>query len=384
MKRLSAWLTILGLLLFVTSPLYAQCGGTERWFVKVGTDPDAQNINLNTVVDTTIKDLNRLPQLRDRVPHGNNTLRLSEETTVYRVKGYLVLYKFEDDNDYHLVIADETLQYTKGGPGTNGLETGTSFIAEIPAPECVAGKKGDPAVPSQFDAQLREVRKKFEEKFPNGKDADQNLGNSVPVTITGILFYDRQHFQTGRAVNGVELHPILNISFDGGPGTITTPLTEEGSVSQLLANPGFESGISGWSGTVTDIDTYSDVSAHTGNYLAWMGGLGTSHTERLYQNVTIPSSARKATLSFWLHIETEETSPNQEYDKLYVQITNSSGTQPKLLKKFSNLDKSDDYKQWTFDISEFVGKDIQVSLKATEDSGKTTSFLLDDFVLTVQ
>src|SRR5207247_8134342 len=42
--------------------------------------------------------------------------------------------KDEDDGDYHLVITDDSLAHTPGGPGTNGLETGTSFIAEIPDP----------------------------------------------------------------------------------------------------------------------------------------------------------------------------------------------------------------------------------------------------------
>jgi hypothetical protein len=35
----------------------------------------------------------------------------------------------------------------------------------------------------------------------------------IPVTVTGIPFFDVFHGQTGIANNGIELHPILAIQF---------------------------------------------------------------------------------------------------------------------------------------------------------------------------
>jgi hypothetical protein len=35
----------------------------------------------------------------------------------------------------------------------------------------------------------------------------------VPVTVTGVGFFDRIHGQTGVAPNGIELHPVLDIQF---------------------------------------------------------------------------------------------------------------------------------------------------------------------------
>ena len=365
------------------SAAFAACGGTERWFVKVGTDPDAGLVQLNPLVSMTISGLNSLPKLQNTVPHGDNKFRLPEERVVYQVSGRLVVFKDEDDGDYHLVITDDSLNHTPGGPGTNGLETGTSFIAEIPDPECVAGKHGDPNTPSRFDAQLRDVRAKFEARFPGGAGADTDLGG-IPVTLVGIAFYDRAHLQTGRAINGIELHPLLDIQF----GTAVTPgVTSPPSgtaITQLLANPDFELGVSGWHGTLSDIGAFAGEPGRSGEKFAWMGGLGTAHTESLYQNVSIPASAQRATLSLWLNVATDETTTTNAYDKLYVQIRNQSGTVLKTLATYSNLEQATGYVQKTFDVSTYRGQNVQVFFRMVEDNGKATSFRLDDITLTIQ
>src|SRR2546425_3872025 len=290
------------LVVAVQSAAFGACGGTERWFVKVGTDPDAGLVQLNPIGSISVSDLNTLPKLQNTVPHGDNKFRLPEERVVYQVSGRLALFKDEDDGDYHLVITDDSVTYTPGGPGTNGLETGTSFIAEIPDPPCVPGKKGDPNVPSRFDAQLRDVRDKFEARFPGGKGADTNL-SGIPVTLTGIAFYDRPHNQTGRAINGIELHPLLDIQFaDTTQPFIVISPPVSGTVMQLIVNSDFELGVTGWQGTIDDIGAFQGEEARSGEKFAWIGGLGKAHTESLYQNVSIPSSGQSVTLSLWLNI----------------------------------------------------------------------------------
>ena len=359
------------------------CGATERWFVKVGTDPDANLVRLDQIVPNTVQGMNQLPQLRDNVPAGDHKFRLEAERVVYQVSGRLALFKDEDDGDYHLVITDDSLQYTPGGSGSDGLETGTSFIAEIPNPDCVAGKQGNPAVPSLFAAQLRDVRDKFEARFPGGAGADTNLGG-IPVTLVGITFYDRQHRQTGRAVNGIELHPLLDIRFDGtAPPGPAGPLVTDG-ITQLLANSGFEAGITAWSGTIDDIGQFEGQQAHLGSNFAWMGGLGKAHSESLYQNVTIAPAAHSVTLSFWLRIVTDESTTTNAYDKLYVQIRDKDGKVLSTLATYSNLNRTTGWEQKTFDLAAYSGRSVQVFFKLIEDQGKATSFQLDDVTLTIQ
>ncbi len=380
----------LGIVLFVwsinaTAQPAQKCGGTERWFVKTGIDPDAPNVDLNNVVPITVEDLNKLPSLRDQVRSGDNQLRLPEETVVYRVAGRIVMFKHEADGDYHLVITNDSLNYTPGGDGTDGMETGTSFIAEIPDPNCVAGKKGPSDAKSQWQDRLKAVRDQFEARF-SIQDANKNLGG-IPVTLTGVLFYDRQHLQVGRAVNGAELHPLLDISFDNTTSPISSPTitsTNNDNLTQLLANPGFEEGVTGWSGTIDDIGTYQSERAHGGGYFAWMGGTGSAHSESLYQSVTIPSYEKKATLALWLSIQTEETAKTKAHDKLYLQIKDKNGHVLKNLETFSDLNKNDDYERHEYDLSPYIGQDITVFLKASENEGRATSFKVDDITLTVQ
>ncbi len=385
MKKINIAFAALIVFSVVNLSAYSQprCGGTERWYVKTGIDNDASLVDINNAVPITIDGLNKLPSLRDAVPGGDNQTRLKEERVVYQVTGRLVLFKHEKDSDYHLVITDDSLQYTPGGDGTDGQETGTSFIAEIPNPDCAAGKKGPASARSLWDAKLKAVKDKFEARFTGGQPADTNLGG-IPVKLTGVLFYDRQHFQTGRALNGAELHPLLDISFDQVETGPTTTIVAPSIGGQLLANPGFEEGVTGWSGTVNDIGSYENESAHSGGYFAWMGGLGTSHTESLYQNVSIPSSANKATLSFWIGIQTQETTKTKENDKLYVQIRDKDSHVLKTLEKFSNLNKNGDYEKHDYTLTDYIGQDIQVFLKVTEDNAKATSFKIDDFALTIQ
>ena len=170
----------------------------------------------------------------------------------------------------------------------------------------------------------------------------------------------------------------------------TSPLVVEKAVApadegpvQLLTNPGFEEGASGWSSTVHDFAVHSSGAAHRGNYLAWMGGFGERNSETLSQDVSIPADARHVTFSFWVNIDTDETS-RRAYDKLYVQVRTPEGRVLRTLATYSNLNRTRGYVQKTFDVSRYAGQDVEMCLKVVEDSRKQSSFFLDDVTLTVQ
>lgn len=156
-----------------------------------------------------------------------------------------------------------------------------------------------------------------------------------------------------------------------------------GTTTQLLANPGFESGAVSWTATSGVITNSTSEAAHTGSWKAWLDGYGTTHTDTLMQQVTIPANATAATLAFWLHIDSAETSTTTAFDKLTVQIRNSSGTVLSTLATFSNLNKATGYQQHSFDLLSFKGQTIQVFFTGAEDSTLQTSFVLDDFTLNV-
>ncbi len=223
MKRLTTWANVSLLSLFglLTNPLpiHAQCGGTERWAVKVGTDPGASNVDLTSRSSMNLLDLIAIPEPQ-RPPAHDNTTRLDAETHVFVVRARLVKFKFEaNDNDYHLVITDDTLNFTKGGAAPPSRH---SFVAEIPDPNCIAGTQGSPSAQSLFIDGIRNARNELAAQFPNIDTSGQfNDAGGIPVEIVGVGFFDFPHKQVGRAPNNIEIHPVLDIRFNPSPGTFT-------------------------------------------------------------------------------------------------------------------------------------------------------------------
>ncbi|HEX7708238.1 MAG TPA: S8 family serine peptidase [Thermoanaerobaculia bacterium] len=157
-----------------------------------------------------------------------------------------------------------------------------------------------------------------------------------------------------------------------------------GSTSQLLSNPGFESGNNGaWTITSGVITNSTSRTPQAGSWYAWLCGYGKSTTDYAYQQVTIPSGATAATLSFYLKIDSAETTTTTAYDNLSVQVLNSSGSVLATLATYSNLNKSSSYSQQSFNLLAYKGQTIRIRFNATEDSSLQTSFLVDSTALTV-
>jgi hypothetical protein len=160
----------------------AACG-VERWHVKTGTDPQAVALSL-TPVPATVTTLAAMPAPAvlpsdARIPPA--------ETTVYQVPATLTGVKLEADSDYHLILS----------------AAGHTMIAEIPDPACVGSSS--PLLPG-----IELARTEMDARYRPGA---QWLHPGVPVIVTGAGFFDSLHGQTGVAPNGIELHPVLSITF---------------------------------------------------------------------------------------------------------------------------------------------------------------------------
>ncbi len=170
-----------------------------------------------------------------------------------------------------------------------------------------------------------------------------------------------------------------------GTGTSAThsatfSLTVNGSTSctsgQKLANPGFESGAASWTSSAGVIGKYTGTQApHGGTWDAWMDGYGTTHTDTLSQSVAIPSGCTTYTLSFWLHIDSAETTTTVQYDKLTVKLGTTT------LATYSNLNKATGYSLKSFNVAGFAGQTVSLNFTGTEDSSLQTSFVVDDTAL---
>ncbi len=106
-----------------------------------------------------------------------------------------------------------------------------------------------------------------------------------------------------------------------------------------------------------------------------MGGNGRRATEYVQQSVAVPSSGTPR-LSFWVRIDTSETTSSRAYDTMKVQVISGSTS---TLATYSNLTTTGgSYVQKTFDLSAFKGKTVTVKWLMSEDRSLQTSFVVDD------
>jgi hypothetical protein len=149
------------------------------------------------------------------------------------------------------------------------------------------------------------------------------------------------------------------------------------SPGQKLGNPGFETGSAApWTASAGVIDGSTGEAAHSGSWKAWMDGYGTTHTDTLSQSVTIPAGC-SATFTFWLHIDSAETTTTTAYDKLTVKAGATT------LATYSNLNKATGYSQKSFSLTSFAGQTVTISFSGAEDSSLQTSFVVDDTAVNV-
>ena len=203
-----------------------------------------------------------------------------------------------------------------------------------------------------------------------------------PTTSTSVLTFKASN--TAAAGTG-------NITITGTSGTLThTTLLAltigPAQAQQLLGNPGFENGptTTPWALTSGVINSSTSQPPHSGSWDAWLNGYGRTHTDSAVQTVSIPSTITSANLSFWLHIDTAETTKTAARDTLQVQVLNSSGAVLATLATFSNLNAAPGYQQNSFDLSKFKGQTVKVRFLGQENSSLQTSFVIDDTALNVQ
>lgn len=182
--------------------------------------------------------------------------------------------------------------------------------------------------------------------------------------------------------NGATFSVVVTNASGGATSNNATLTVTSGSGSELIVNGGFESGSTGWTATSGVIGTStSSEPAYAGSYRAYHNGRGRTYTDSSFQTVTIPSSIASATLTFYLHIDSSETTTSTAYDTFKVQVRNSAGSVLATLATWSNLNKASGYSQKTFDLSSYKGQTIQIYFVGSEDSVNQTSFVVDNVSL---
>jgi hypothetical protein len=203
--------------------------------------------------------------------------------------------------------------------------------------------------------------------------------SSAPYTLT---------FNSTTVADGA--HALVAKAYDAA-GNIGTSAAVTFNVSnaiaqptQLIANGGFESGAANWTATAGVITNGTGQAARTGTWKAWLNGYGATHTDTLYQQVAIPSTATAATLSFWLKVSSAETTTTTAFDTLKVQVRSTSGSVLSTLVTYSNLNKGTTFVQRNFDVAAYKGQTVRIYFEGIEGSQVATSFVIDDVTVTAQ
>jgi Zn-dependent metalloprotease len=203
--------------------------------------------------------------------------------------------------------------------------------------------------------------------LPAGLSINANSG-----VISGTPTTQATSSVTATATDSASPAKSGSTSFTWAVGT-----TSPGCSGQQVLNPGFESGTASWTQTSGVIgQNGSQQPTHGGTWNAWLNGYGQSHTDSLSQSVAIPAGCH-ATLTFFLHIDSAETTTTTQYDKLTVTAGSTT------LGTFSNLNKASGYSQKTFDVSSLAGQTVSVKFNGVEDSSLQTSFVVDDTAVTL-
>jgi len=438
-----ALVLLLGLLL---SPSYLEACGVERWSVKTGTDADVGKINVNSSTANTIATMRSwttpspIPANNRVSPFETTVWVLSATLTQYKLEddqdyhlilkdagGLTMIAEIPDpacvgtgspfaagvsrarsafDARFNATTSFQTanipvqikgvgmfdFQHGQTGVAPNGIElhavldivfnptTDFSIGVSPTSLSTVRGNASTATVSTSVSGGFNSSVALSASGLPSGASASfspTSIGapGSGSSTIT---------LSSGTAAAGTY---SITITGTGGGKTHSVVLSwtvTSGTVQQLILNPGFESGGTSWTATAGVITNSTSEAAHGGTWKAWLDGYGAAHTDTLFQQVTIPSTITTATLTFWLHIDTAETTTTTAFDTLKVQITNSSGTVLQTLATYSNLNHNSGFSQKSFNLSSFKGQTIRVLFTGIEGSIQQTSFVVDDFALNVQ
>lgn len=178
------------------------------------------------------------------------------------------------------------------------------------------------------------------------------------------------------------------VTVTGTSGSITQhatiSLTVTAPSTQLIQNGGFETGtLANWITGGVYSPFVETVQKHSGTYSAQLSassGAEPNGDSSLYQTITIPSTATKATLTFWYWPSTTDTIT---YDWQEAQVQNSSGaTLAQIMKVCSNAQV---WTQVSYDLTSYKGQTIRVYFNDHGDGyGDLTYMYLDDVTVTVQ
>jgi thermolysin len=166
-----------------------------------------------------------------------------------------------------------------------------------------------------------------------------------------------------------------------GVGSCSTTPPPPPTGDELIVNGGFETMLAPWvSSGAGALWTGNGNFPHGGTGYIYLGNTNSS-TGQSYQQISISPTATTANLSFWLNVTSAETTTSIQYDRLFVEVRNTSGTLLTTLATFSNLNKgtAGNYVlRGNYNLLAYAGQTVRVQFRSTTDSSLATVFRIDD------
>lgn len=190
---------------------------------------------------------------------------------------------------------------------------------------------------------------------------------SVSVNITGLA---------AGTYNGAIT--VSSVGATNTPVTVPVTLTVGNVSTELIVNGGFEGSSAPWVLSGNAVRSTGGLQHSGTGYL--IVASANSQTGAAYQQISIPGGSAPS-LTFWLNVTSSETTTTTQFDKLFIEVRNTSGTLLATLAQFSNLNKGTagaHVLRGPFSVSGFAGQTVRIQFRATEDISLPTSFRVDD------
>lgn len=162
------------------------------------------------------------------------------------------------------------------------------------------------------------------------------------------------------------------------PLNVPVTLTVNSASAELIVNGGFEGSSTPWVLSGSAVRS-TGAFPHSGTgYL--IVASANNQTGAAFQQISIPSGSAPG-LTFWLNVSTAETTTTTQFDRLFIEVRNTSGTLLATLTTFSNLNGGTAgayVLRGPFSLTAFAGQTVRIQFRATEDVSLATSFRVDD------
>ena len=164
-----------------------------RWSVKTLTDTAGQRVYHTTSIQDSISGLaDTILNPRPSKSQLNKGKRANAEKIKVTFTAYILATGAEDDGDYHLVMED--------------VRDAKTLIAEIPNPESENLLEF-----KNLKQDFINARNEIDTKIGKPTSNVKALHKKVKVYVTGFIFFDKMAHGKGHALNGIEIHPVLEI-----------------------------------------------------------------------------------------------------------------------------------------------------------------------------